>query len=86
MFYAFIGQLKTTSGKPHSTTGRMNTYGDLKAFDTISERDEFVNNFYDNNPSVSCVKTNKQAAKYLFFGGMTQYCYENEYLRCVDCE
>jgi len=83
MFYLFIGQLKTTTGRQHASTGRMNTFGDLRAFPSKSERDSFYGDFYSNNPSVSCVKTNKSNAKSDFFGGMTLIAYE-EYVQYVD--
>lgn len=72
MYYVFVGQLNTTSGRPHPTTGRYSIYGDLLAFSTRKQRDEFYNNFYSSNVFESCVKTNKNSARSRFFRGMTQ--------------
>lgn len=54
-YYAWVGQ-NATCGTPHPTTGRMSMYGDNYVFDNKAERDEYVDNYIDNNPSVFAVK------------------------------
>lgn len=82
MYYVFIGQLNTTIGTPHKKTGLYNIYGDLKAFKTIKDRDNYYNNFI-NKSFLKCVKTNKSEAKSKYFAGLTQRAYI-QYLELVD--
>ena len=66
-FYAFRGQLNTTTGQPNTKTGRLSTYGDLKVFDTRKERDCFVNDF-EYGCGVSRVSVNVKSARKYFLG------------------
>lgn len=56
--FAFVGQLGTTTGTPHPTTGNLSTYGDFIAFSGSThqaDRDQFVTDYYDNNnTAVKC--------------------------------
>ena len=68
MFYLFQGQNATT-GTPNATTGRMSMYGDILAFDTKKERDEYHENFYNSsNPSEYTEKCNRTTARKYFLG------------------
>lgn len=56
----------------------------LIGFPTKKERDEFVENFYNhNNPSEYAVATNKKEAKAKYFGGRSQWVFD-EYLECCE--
>jgi len=72
MYYLFIGQLETTTGTSHNTTGRLNIFGDLMPFNTLAERNDFFKNAYSNVAGISIVKTNQRQAKSRFYGGLTQ--------------
>ena len=82
-FYAFIGELRATHGRPHAITGRLSTYGDLVHFSNKSHRDFFVKCTQVNSPDKSIVNTNLSAAKTEFFGGLTQLQF-NEYVKEVN--
>jgi hypothetical protein len=81
--YAFIGQLMTTFGTPHDTTGRCNIYGELIAFETIKGRQNFIDDQWVNSPYVSIVSTNLKTAKTLYFAGLTQLQFD-EHIKYVD--
>ena len=62
-FFAFIGQNAST-GTPHPQTGNYSQYGDIIAFSTIEKRDEFVDEYYNqNNPSEYAEKCNRSSAR-----------------------
>tara|TARA_R110000787_G_scaffold238697_1_gene344917 strand:- start:5 stop:301 length:297 start_codon:yes stop_codon:yes gene_type:complete len=72
MYYIFKG-LNATCGAPHSTTGLLNTYGDLIAFTSKDKRDHFFDEYYDhNNPSTVMIKCGKSTYRQ-FFLGMSVY-------------
>ena len=85
MYYLFIGQLNTTTGRAHRVTRRMNTLGDLMSFDTLAKRNEFYKSAYSHNAHVSIVKTTEKQAKSRFYGGLTQYQYF-EYVNFIDSD
>ena len=85
MYYLFIGQLNTTTGTLHATTGRMNTLGDLMSFETLAKRNEFYKTAYSHSPHVSIVKTTQKSAKSRFYGGLTQWQYL-DYICVVDSD
>lgn len=53
-YYAWQGQNAST-GSPHPITGRMSMYGQNLKFQTKEERDEYVEDFYDQNGNEFCV-------------------------------
>lgn len=79
-YFAFVGQLNTTIGKPHKKTGRHNIYGNLFKFRTRKERDYFIEHYYNQNND-AVVKTNLRHAKSRFFAGMSQREFD-EYVNC----
>ena len=80
-YLAFNGQNATT-GTPNRLTGLSSMYGDIIAFTSKDNRDRYVAEYYDNNPSVFVVAVNrKQARGYNL--GMSMYDY-NEYIRFVE--
>lgn len=81
-FYAFVGQ-NATIGTPNQFSGNYSYVGELVAFSTRQKRDHFVNEYYDQNGSCFCVKTNKHSAKSEFCAGMSRYLYD-QYLLEVD--
>jgi len=82
LYYAFIGQNATT-GKPHARTGYYSIYGDLYAFSSKRERDNFVDSRYNSSAQIIAVATNKRDAKRKYFRGMTQVEFD-QYLLYVD--
>lgn len=59
-WYAWVGQNAST-GRPNEITGRMSMYGRNLVFRTKSDRDEFVDDFYNHsNPSEFAVKCSKK--------------------------
>lgn len=83
-FYIWKGQ-NATCGRPNPLTGRLNMYGDLLAFTSKSKRDQFYNEYYDNNPSVKLYKCNKKSAR-KFFLGMPVYNFENDVLQFANMD
>jgi len=53
--YAWVGQNAST-GTAHPITGMMSMYGRYIAFPDRKTRDNFVDNFYNNNPSEYATK------------------------------
>lgn len=87
LHYAFVGQLHTTSGTPHKTTGSYSRYGNIVAFSSRQKRDHFVNEYYDrSNPSTVAITTNYKSAKSLYCAGMTQKEYDSYMLEYVITE
>lgn len=65
-YLAWVGQNATT-GTPNPTTGRMSLWGDLHAFNTKAERDEFCDKWNDRHNTYP-VKTNRKDARQYFLG------------------
>lgn len=84
-WYVFVGQDSVTCGTTNKITGLQNCYGDLVCFDSKKERDNYYNNFYDDNGFTQCIKTNKHDAKSKFFAGMSQREF-NDYLQYVNSD
>ena len=82
-YYAWAGNTRTTSGTPHPVTGRLNLFGDMFAFSSKKERDDFCENHYMARYESYPVKTNKREAKRLYFGGCTQVQFD-EYMYYVE--
>lgn len=62
-YYAWVGQNATT-GSPNPKTGRMSMFGTLYRFDKKSDRDGYVDDYFNNeNPSEYAVKVNKATAR-----------------------
>lgn len=81
-YYAWLGNPLITVGTPHHTTGKMNKYGDMFAFDDINERDLFCGQFsgrYGNYP----VKTTRAKAKAEYYAGLSLEQFK-EYMMYVD--
>jgi len=86
MYYSFEFKSgpSTTIGEPNIKTGLMSVAGDLSAFDTTIERDEFVSNGVTTSPMRgNCrIVITKKAARNLCLGmSMADY---NEYLEWVE--
>ena len=82
--YAWIGQNATT-GTPNYITGRLSKYGNVLAFSSRLLRDNYVDNFYNqNNPSEYAVKVNKKSGR-AYNLGMSVFNYE-EYLRNLELD
>ena len=82
IYYAWLGNPLISVGTPHHTTGKMNKYGDMFAFDDINERDAFCEKFsgrYGNYP----VKTTRAKAKAEYYAGLSLEQFE-EYMMYVD--
>lgn len=75
VYLAWIGQNATT-GTPHHLTDRLSMYGNLRAFSTKEQRNNFVSEFRSFNPSVFCVKTSVSRAKVDYFGGISKDLYD----------
>ena len=71
MFLAWLGNINTTYGTPHKTTGLHDKYGELYLFKTAKERRLFCNQ-YSYKYNAYPVITNKQQAKAKYFAGCTQ--------------
>ena len=82
MFYVFQGQ-NATHGTPNVSTGLKSLYGNILAFNTEEERDEYHENFYNSsNPSEYTEKCNRTTAR-KYFLGMSVAAFD-EYLKIVD--
>jgi hypothetical protein len=61
--FCFWGGTRTTTGEPHKLTGRYSIAGNIKAFKTRLERDEYVSRF-------NAVAVNRKSAR-KYCAGMT---------------
>ena len=83
-FYAWRGQNATT-GSPHSQTGRMSMFGQFVKFRNRKQRDQFVDEFYSQNPSEFAVKCNiNSGRKYCLGWSVEDYYQELHRLDCSD--
>lgn len=83
MFYVFIGQNATT-GTPHPKTGNMSYWGDIAVFSTEQKRQDFIDNFRPNNPSVFVRACSKRGAREYNLGISVRMF--NEYLDSLDVD
>jgi len=83
MFYIWIGQKNTTTGTSNVLTCRLSLHGDLKAFETRKDRDNYFNNCYSRKMYTTMERTNKHDAKSSYFAGMSKDAY-NDYIKEVD--
>jgi len=82
--YAWIGQNATT-GTPNYITGRLSKHGNMLAFSSRLLRDNYVDNFYNqNNPSEYAVKVNKKSGRAYNFG--MSVCNYEEYLKYLELD
>ena len=79
-YLAWLGN-NATYGNPHPVTGRLSMYGELYAFDSKADRDQFCNT-YSNRYNAYPAATNRQQAKAKYCAGMTQQNFD-DYLSCI---
>ncbi|MGB0467768.1 MAG: hypothetical protein ACPGF7_09610 [Pontibacterium sp.] len=66
-YLAWVGNTSTTVGQPNAKTGFFSLHGDLVAFATKTERDEYCDTF--NHKFNTCpVKTNRSGARKYHLG------------------
>ena len=80
-YYAFTGQLKTITGRPHLKTGKHNVYGEITQFSSLKRRNDFCKEFNTQYQAYP-VATNRQDAKRKYFAGYTQEQFEEEIAYC----
>lgn len=69
-YLAWVGQ-NATWGTPHPVTGRYSMFGDLHAFETKKERDQFCDE-WNHRHNTYPVPTNRKEAKARYFAGVSQ--------------